>query len=60
MTFLKRKLEKRPKDKRNLYLLRSSMIRPGTVAARGMSKFDAEKRTKLALATRQKLNNLHM
>ncbi|CAG9539366.1 unnamed protein product [Cercopithifilaria johnstoni] len=56
----KEKLSKKPKDKRNLYLLRAGFIRPGTTAAAGMSETDASKRTRLAVAARQKLKNLHM
>ncbi|KAH7722770.1 Protein RBM-28 [Aphelenchoides avenae] len=52
--------EKKPKDKRNLYLLRASLIRPGTAQARGMSDEDAEKRARLAEMARTKLKNLHM
>ncbi|VDK84725.1 unnamed protein product [Litomosoides sigmodontis] len=56
----KDKLTKKPKDKRNLFLLRAGFIRPGTTAAAGMSEADAEKRARLAVAARQKLKNLHM
>lgn len=58
--FFKEKLSKKPKDKRNLFLLRAGFIRPGTTAAAGMSETDADKRTRLAVAARQKLKNLHM
>lgn len=54
------RLEKKPKDKRNLHLLRVGIIRPGTMAAGDMSESDAEKRAKLAVAARTKLKNLHM
>ena len=53
-------MEKKPKDKRNLHLLRVGVVRAGTAAARGMSEVDTEKRSKLALAAREKLRNLHM
>ncbi|EFO26863.1 hypothetical protein LOAG_01611, partial [Loa loa] len=56
----KEKLSKKPKDKRNLFLLRAGFIRPGTTAAAGMSETDADKRARLAVAARQKLKNLHM
>ncbi|VDO39464.1 unnamed protein product [Onchocerca flexuosa] len=56
----KEKLSKKPKDKRNLYLLRAGFIRPGTTSAAGMSETDATKRARLAVAAREKLKNLHM
>uniref|UniRef100_A0A0N5ATW9 RNA-binding protein 28 n=1 Tax=Syphacia muris TaxID=451379 RepID=A0A0N5ATW9_9BILA len=56
----KKKLEKKPKDKRNLYLLRLGLIRRGTAAANGMSETDAAKREKMLAAAKKKLNNLHM
>ncbi|KHN87038.1 RNA-binding protein 28 [Toxocara canis] len=56
----KENLKRKPKDKRNLHLLRVGVVRPGTVAARGMSEMDAKKRAKLALAAKAKLRNLHM
>ncbi|VDM95163.1 unnamed protein product [Onchocerca ochengi] len=56
----KEKLSKKPKDKRNLYLLRAGFIRPGTTSAAGMSETDANKRARLAVAAREKLKNLHM
>ncbi|VDN55480.1 unnamed protein product [Dracunculus medinensis] len=56
----KERKEKKPNDKRNLHLLRVSLVRPGTRAACGMSEADAQKRAKLANLSRQKLRNLHM
>ncbi|MFH4980841.1 hypothetical protein AB6A40_007550 [Gnathostoma spinigerum] len=56
----KERSTKRPKDKRNLHLLRVGLIRQGTAAARGMSESDAEKRIRIALAAKEKLKNLHM
>ncbi|VDM10833.1 unnamed protein product [Wuchereria bancrofti] len=56
----KEKLSKKPKDKRNLFLLRAGFIRPGTTAAAGMSEADAEKRARMAIVARKKLKNLHM
>lgn len=52
--------EKEPKDKRNLKLLRVSLVRPGTSAANNMSEFDVKKRQKLANLAKTKLKNLHM
>lgn len=48
------------KDKRNLYLLRASLIRPGTEQARGMSDDDARLRERLGEMARHKLKNLLM
>uniref|UniRef100_A0A915Q836 RRM domain-containing protein n=1 Tax=Setaria digitata TaxID=48799 RepID=A0A915Q836_9BILA len=59
-TIEKEKLSKKPKDKRNLYLLRAGFIRPGTTSAADMSETDADKRARLAVSARQKLKNLHM
>ncbi|CAB3411213.1 unnamed protein product [Caenorhabditis bovis] len=56
----KEKLTKVPKDKRNLRLVRFSLIRDGTAAANGMSKEDAAKREKLAEAMKKKLENTNM
>lgn len=56
----KKSQEKHPKDKRNLKLLRVSLIRPGTSQANNMSEFDATKRQKLATSAKIKLKNLHM
>lgn len=50
--------KKHPKDKRNLYLLRASLIREGTSQAHGMSEQDAEVRKRLATAARNKLKDL--
>ncbi|VDO48070.1 unnamed protein product [Haemonchus placei] len=49
-----------PEDKRNLRLVRFSLIREGTSAANGMSSEDARKRQRLAESSRRKLENLHM
>lgn len=40
--------------------MRAGFIRSGTAAAAGMSETDAAKRTRLAVAARNKLKNLHM
>uniref|UniRef100_A0A0K0DI05 RNA-binding protein 28 n=1 Tax=Angiostrongylus cantonensis TaxID=6313 RepID=A0A0K0DI05_ANGCA len=56
----KQKTVKVPEDKRNLRLLRFSLIREGTSAAKGMSAEDATKRQRLAELSRKKLQNLHM
>lgn len=50
--------KKQPKDKRNLYLLRVSLIREGTSQARGMSNQDIELRKRLAIASKNKLKDL--
>lgn len=50
--------KKQPKDKRNLYLLRASLIREGTSQAHGMSEQDAEIRKRLAIASKNKLKDL--
>lgn len=55
-----KKPDKTPTDNRNLYLLRVSLIRPGTVQANDMSEEDAAKRAALLSLTKQKLKNLHM
>jgi hypothetical protein len=52
--------KKAAKDKRNLYLLRASLIRPGTTQARGMSEEDAKHRERLGELARTKLKNLIM
>lgn len=54
------KTVKVPEDKRNLRLMRFSLIRDGTSAAKGMSGEDAAKRERLAEVSRRKLQNLHM
>jgi len=51
---------KLPKDKRNLYLLRASLIRQGTSQANEMSENDAKLRERLALVAKAKLKNLLM
>ncbi|VDP42636.1 unnamed protein product [Heligmosomoides polygyrus] len=56
----KNKGVKVPEDKRNLRLIRFSLIREGTSAAKGMSSEDAAKRQRLAEMSRKKLENLHM
>ncbi|KAK6032827.1 hypothetical protein OSTOST_00984 [Ostertagia ostertagi] len=56
----KKKSLKVPEDKRNLRLIRFSLIREGTSAANGMSSEDAAKRQRLAELSRKKLENLHM
>ena len=56
----KKQDRKLPKDKRNLYLLRASFIRPGTVQANDMSEKDSEFRERLALTAKNKLKNLLM
>lgn len=52
--------KKAPKDKRNLYLLRASLIRPGTAQARGMSETDAKMRERLMEMARNKLKSMVM
>jgi hypothetical protein len=47
-----------PKDKRNLYLLRASLIRKGTSQEKGMSDEDAKLREKLCLMAKKKLSNM--
>ena len=47
----KRRLEKNPKDQRNLHLLRLSIIRPGTARANGMSDADARKRATVGITS---------
>ncbi|VDM61167.1 unnamed protein product [Angiostrongylus costaricensis] len=56
----KQKTVKVPEDKRNLRLLRFSLIREGTSTAKGMSAEDAAKRQRLAELSRKKLQSLHM
>ncbi|KAK6041043.1 hypothetical protein COOONC_21452 [Cooperia oncophora] len=56
----KKKSVKVPEDKRNLRLIRFSLIREGTSAAKGMSSEDSSKRQRLAELSRKKLENLHM
>lgn len=52
--------KKPPRDKRNLYLVRTSLIRPGTEQAKGMSKEDAMARERLMGAAREKLKIMTM
>uniref|UniRef100_A0A7E4VXK1 RNA-binding protein 28 n=1 Tax=Panagrellus redivivus TaxID=6233 RepID=A0A7E4VXK1_PANRE len=52
--------DKTASDKRNLYLLRVGLIRPGTALANDMSDSDAAKRVSLMNAAKLKLKNLHM
>uniref|UniRef100_A0A183BM60 RNA-binding protein 28 n=1 Tax=Globodera pallida TaxID=36090 RepID=A0A183BM60_GLOPA len=48
------------KDKRNLYLLRASLVRPGTAQAKEMSEEDAKLRQRLMEVAKKKLINLVM
>ncbi|KAI1721971.1 RNA recognition motif domain-containing protein [Ditylenchus destructor] len=57
---LKKNAKKQPKDKRNLHLLKASLIRSGTAQARDMSETDGQMRQKLASVAKTKLKNLHM
>jgi len=50
-----KKPEKKPSDNRNLYLLRVSLIRPGTTAANNMSEYDEKKRATLLQQVKNKL-----
>lgn len=50
--------EEKPKDKRNLYLLRASLIRKGTPQEKGMSDDDAKLREKLARLSKKRLENM--
>ncbi|CAD5211320.1 unnamed protein product [Bursaphelenchus okinawaensis] len=52
--------KKEGKDKRNLKLLRASLIRMGTAQAKGMSEEDSKARHKQIEAAKTKLKNLHM
>src|SRR5690606_8866413 len=56
---LEKRREKKPKDKRNLYLAREGLVRAGTLAATGVSQQDLDKRLKLELNKRKALRNLH-
>jgi len=56
----KKRDEKMGKDKRNLYLLRASLIRPGTEQAKDMSQTDSQLRERLILSAKNKLKNLLM
>lgn len=56
----KRKANKKEKkDRRNLYLAREGLVRPGTEAAHGVSRQDMAKRAKLQARKRKLLANLH-
>uniref|UniRef100_A0A1I8AY80 RNA-binding protein 28 n=1 Tax=Meloidogyne hapla TaxID=6305 RepID=A0A1I8AY80_MELHA len=50
--------ENTPKDKRNLYLLRASLIRKGTPQEKGMSEEDAKLRERLCQFAKRKLQNM--
>uniref|UniRef100_A0A915N3W1 RRM domain-containing protein n=1 Tax=Meloidogyne javanica TaxID=6303 RepID=A0A915N3W1_MELJA len=50
--------DKNPKDKRNLYLLRASLIRKGTPQEKGMSEDDAKLRERLGQFAKKKLQNM--
>ena len=50
--------DKNPKDKRNLYLLRASLIRKGTPQEKGMSEEDAKLRGRLCQFAKKKLQNM--
>ena len=50
--------ENTPKDKRNLYLLRASLIRKGTPQEKGMSEEDAKLRERLCQFAKKKLSNM--
>ncbi|XP_046658077.1 RNA-binding protein 28-like [Daphnia pulicaria] len=52
--------KKEHKDKRNLFLAREGFIRPGTLAAQGVSPTDMAKRQQNELWKKQMLRNLHM
>ncbi|XP_078662894.1 RNA-binding protein 28-like isoform X2 [Branchiostoma floridae x Branchiostoma belcheri] len=51
------KKEKKPTDKRNLYLAREGLIRPGTQAAAGLTEKDLAMRQKVEKIKREKLKN---
>ncbi|CAN8006410.1 unnamed protein product [Ixodes hexagonus] len=51
--------KKQKKDRRNLYLAREGLVRPGTEAAHGVSLQDMAKRAKLQSRKRKLLQNLH-
>ncbi|XP_070391322.1 RNA-binding protein 28 isoform X2 [Dermacentor albipictus] len=51
--------KKEKKDRRNLYLAREGLVRPGTEAAQGVSPQDMAKRAKLQARKRKLLANLH-
>ncbi|EFX90388.1 CG4806-PA-like protein [Daphnia pulex] len=52
--------KKEHKDKRNLFLAREGFIRPGTLAAQGVSPTDMAKRQQNELWKKQMLRNLHI
>ncbi|XP_064629377.1 RNA-binding protein 28-like [Lineus longissimus] len=54
---LRQPRKKEKEDRRNLYLVREGMIRPGTAAAEGLSKADLAKRMKVENVKRQKLKD---
>ncbi|KAM7298087.1 RNA-binding protein 28 [Ixodes scapularis] len=51
--------KKQKKDRRNLFLAREGLVRPGTEAAHGVSPQDMTKRAKLQSRKRKLLQNLH-
>lgn len=51
--------KKEKKDRRNLYLAREGLIRPGTEAAHGVSVLDMTKRARLQARKKKLLQNLH-
>ncbi|KAK8784114.1 hypothetical protein V5799_009522 [Amblyomma americanum] len=51
--------KKEKKDRRNLYLAREGLVRPGTEAAHGVSPQDMAKRAKMQARKRKLLANLH-
>ncbi|XP_067674019.1 RNA-binding protein 28-like [Haliotis asinina] len=56
----KEKKKENQLDKRNLFLVREGLIRPGTQAAEGLSKADLDKRAKIETQMRQKLKNANI
>ncbi|XP_046583264.1 RNA-binding protein 28-like [Haliotis rubra] len=56
----KEKKKENKVDKRNLFLVREGLIRPGTQAAEGLSKADLDKRAKIESQMRQKLKNANI
>ncbi|XP_048236674.1 RNA-binding protein 28-like [Haliotis rufescens] len=56
----KEKKKENKLDKRNLFLVREGLIRPGTQAAQGISKADLDKRAKIESQMRQKLKNANI
>uniref|UniRef100_A0A8C4NJ41 RNA binding motif protein 28 n=1 Tax=Eptatretus burgeri TaxID=7764 RepID=A0A8C4NJ41_EPTBU len=49
-----------PNDRRNLYLAREGLIRPGTLAAKGLSEADLAKRARFEQMNRKRLRNLNI